>query len=120
MTREDEIKRNMKLLDITREEAEQLYEDDHNDVVTPEMAEMEKKAKQIKRYEKSDKTRKTSTKERKVDTEKKAFLDGFRIFAEGKGGKVTIIKNEAEFSFTFGENEYTVKLVKHRPKKESR
>ena len=50
--------------------------------------------------------------------EKKAFLNGFRIFAEGKGGKVTAIKNEAEFTFTYGENCYTVKLIKHRPKKE--
>ena len=56
------------------------------------------------------------TEERKVDEEKKAFLNGFKIFAEEKGGVVTNIKNEAEFSFTFGENSYTVKLVKHRPK----
>lgn len=120
MTKAEEIKNYMKNLSISKEEAEQLWEDDHNDVVTPEMAEMEKKAKQIKRYEKSDNKRKASTKERKVDEEKKAFLNGFRIFAEGKGGKVTAIKNEAEFSFTYGENSYTVKLVKHRPEKKGK
>ena len=47
----------------------------------------------------------------------KRFLNGFRIYAEGAGGYVTNIKNEAEFSFNFGDNAYTVKLIKHRPSK---
>lgn len=117
MTKAEEIKLYMKKLDISEEEATQLWEDDHSDEVLPEVAEMEKKAKQIKRYEKSDNKRKTSTKERKIDTEKKSFLEGFRIFVEGKGGKLTAQKNEAEFSFTYGGNAYTVKLIKHRPTK---
>lgn len=117
MTKAEEIKMYMEKLDITKEEATQLWEDDHSDEVLPEVAEMEKKAKKIKRYEKSDSKRKTSTKERKIDTEKKSFLEGFRIFVEGKGGKLTAKKNEAEFSFTYGGNAYTVKLIKHRPTK---
>ena len=117
MTKAEEIKIYMEKLDISKEEATQLWEDDHSDEVLPEVAEMEKKAKQIKRYEKSDSKRKTSTKERKIDTEKKSFLEGFRIFVEGKGGTVTAKKNEAEFSFTYGGNDYTVKLIKHRPTK---
>lgn len=117
MTKAEEIKIYMEKLDISKEEATQLWEDDHSDEVLPEVAEMEKKAKQIKRYEKSDSKRKTSTKERKIDTEKKSFLEGFRIFVEGKGGTVTAKKNEAEFSFSYGGNAYTVKLIKHRPTK---
>ena len=117
MTKAEEIKMYMEKLDISKEEATQLWEDDHSDEVLPEVAEMEKKAKQIKRYEKSDSKRKASTKERKIDTEKKSFLEGFRIFVEGKGGTVTAKKNEAEFSFTYGGNAYTVKLIKHRPTK---
>lgn len=117
MTKAEEIKMYMEKLDITKEEATQLWEDDHSDEVLPEVAEMEKKAKQIKRYEKSDSKRKASTKERKIDTEKKSFLDGFRIFVEGKGGTLTAQKNEAEFSFSYGGNAYTVKLIKHRPTK---
>lgn len=89
---------------VTREEAE-------------EMADMEIKAGGVKRYEKSDTPRKKAVKERKVDAEKGSFLTGFRVFVEGKGGIVKSIKNEAEFSFSFGENDYTVKLVKHRPPK---
>ena len=117
MTKAEEIKMYMEKLDISKEEATQLWEDDHSDEVLPEVAEMEKKAKQIKRYEKSDSKRKASTKERKIDTEKKSFLEGFRIFVEGKGGTITAKKNEAEFSFTYGGNAYTVKLIKHRPTK---
>ena len=117
MTKAEEIKMYMEKLDITKEEATQLWEDDHSDEVLPEVAEMEKKAKQIKRYEKSNNKRKTSTKERKIDTEKKSFLEGFRIFVEGKGGTITAKKNEAEFSFTYGGNAYTVKLIKHRPQR---
>lgn len=109
----------MKTLDLTKEEAIETWLDD-NDYTTNEIVEelTAKAKKEIKRYEKSEKVRKPSTKERKVDTEKKAFLDGFRIFAEGKGGVVTSIKNEAEFSFTFNGNEYSVKLIKHRAKKD--
>ena len=106
-------------LELTKEEAIQTWLDD-NDYTTNEVVEelTAKAKKEIKRYEKSDKTRKAVTKERKVDEEKKAFLDGFRVFAEGKGGVVTNIKNEAEFSFTFNGTEYSVKLIKHRAKKD--
>lgn len=114
-----EIEKSMKLLDIPRNEAIQMWLDD-NDYTENEVVEelTEKAKKNIKRYEQSDKKRKTSTKERKVDEEKQQLLTGFRIYAEGAGGVVTNIKNEAEFSFTFGDNSYTVKLVKHRPPKQ--
>jgi len=109
----------MTTLELTKNEAIQTWLDD-NDYTTNEVVEelTAKAKKEIKRYEKSDKTRKAVTKERKVDEEKKAFLDGFRIFAEGKGGIVTAVKNEAEFSFTFNGTEYSVKLIKHRAKKD--
>ena len=117
MTKEQEIKNYMKNLDISKEEAEQLWEDDHADYVSPEMAEMERKAKQIKRYEKSDTPRKKTVKERKVDEEKKHILRCAKVLVEGLGATVTAVKNEAEFSFTFNENSYTLKLIKHRAPK---
>lgn len=113
-----EINNSVKLLGITQAEAVQLWLDDNDYTINETVEELtEKSKKNIKRYEQSDKKRKVSTKERKVDEEKKRFLNGFRIFAEGLGAVVTSTKNEAEFSFTFGENAYTVKLVKHRPPK---
>ena len=113
-----EINKSVKLLGITQEEAVQLWLDDNDYTINETVEELtEKSKKNIKRYEQSNKKRKASTKERKVDEEKKRFLNGFRIFAEGLGAIITSTKNEAEFSFTFGENAYTVKLVKHRPSK---
>lgn len=113
-----ELEKAMRILKISKDEAIQMWLNDNDYTINHVVEELTEKArKNIKRYEQGDKKRKTSTRERKVDDEKKSFLVGFRIFAEGKGAVVTSIKNEAGFSFTFGENEYTVKLVKHRPKK---
>lgn len=112
-----EIAENMKALGISKEEAIDmwLFDNDYED--NEEVDEMTVKAKAVKRYEKGDKPRKATKKERKVDEEKKTLLDLCRIPIEGAGGIVTNVKNEAEFSFTFGNNCYTVKLVKHRPPK---
>lgn len=112
--REKTIALYMKNLEISREEAIALIEDDENDVIGEEGEAMEEKAKSIKRYEKSTKERKKTTKERKVDEEKKEILE---TLMKAIGTEITSVKNEAEFSFTLNENSYTVKLVKHRPPK---
>lgn len=117
MTKEKEIQKYMEKLGISKEEATQLWEDDHDDYESPEMKEMERKAKEIKRYEKSNTPRKKSTKERKVDETKKRFINGFRVYLEGCGATVTPIKTEAEMHFTFENENYTVKIIKHRAPK---
>lgn len=88
---------------VTREEAE-------------EMAEMEIKAGNIKHYEQSGKPRKPAKRERKIDPDKKYLLD-LLISAVNAETCIKNVKTETEFSFEFGENEYSVKLIKHRPKK---
>lgn len=102
---------------LTKDEAIQLWLEDNdyleNEVVTALM----EKTKGQRHYEKSTKERKSAAKERKVDEEKKRFLMDMKVLIEGLGGVVTSVKNEAEFSFKNGENNYTVKLVKHRPPK---
>ena len=45
MDREKQIQKYMEKLQITRAEAEQLFDDDNSNEVLPEVAEMEKKAK---------------------------------------------------------------------------
>lgn len=83
-----------------------------------EMAEMEIKAnKDVKRYEKSDKPRKKSTRERKVDNTKKRLLNNCKVLLEGLGAVITEIKTETEINFNFNDENYTLKLIKHRPKK---
>jgi hypothetical protein len=114
--REKKIELYMKNLDISREEAIQLIEDDENDEIGEEGEAMTEKAKEVKRYEKSTKERKKVVKERKVDEEKARILEHL-MEAIAVETKIDSVKNEAEFSFTYHGNAYTVKLVKHRPPK---
>lgn len=104
-------------LTLTTEEAIETWLDDNNYTNNEEAEEMTKKAKANRRYEKSDAPRKKTVKERKVDHEKGGLLTAIRTAVETFGGVVSSVKNEAEFSFTFNGNSYTVKLVKHRPPK---
>jgi hypothetical protein len=120
MSKEDEILNNMRLLQISREEAEQLYIDDHSDEVLPEVAEIEKKAKEMgRRYEKSETAKKTS-KEKKLDDEKVTIIADI---ADALKNNINYmqeleIKNpQREITFVINENEYSITLTKHRNKK---
>lgn len=101
---------------LPQEEAIQLWLEDNDYLENEIVNELVEKTKGQRHYEKSEKARKPSTRERKVDEEKKHFLLDMKVLIEGLGGIITEVKNEAEFSYTFGENNYTVKLVKHRKK----
>ena len=90
---------------ITRKEAE-------------EMAEMELKAKkEIKRYEKANTSRKKSTKVRKVDVTKQYLLDCIKNLLSEVHAEIKEVKTETEVTFIYEGNEYSVKLIKHRPPK---
>lgn len=103
MDREKLIKSIMKDLECTREDAE-------------EVAEMEIKAKGIKRYEKAEETKPRKPKERKVDETKKELIE-YLEKALGMIVNVDNVKNESEISFTFKNELFTLKLIKHRPPK---
>ena len=104
-------------LDLSTTEAIEVWLDDHDYTVNEEAEAMTEKAKANRRYEKSDAPRKKTVRERKVDAEKGGLLTAIKTAVEAFGGAVSSVKNEAEFSFTFNGNSYTVKLVKHRPPK---
>ena len=111
-----ELEKLEKKLGISQDEAIQCWLEDHDYTESEETAELTAKAKQnIKRYEKSDKKRKSPTRERKVDEDKKYLLN-LLINAVNNENCIDSVKNEAEFSFIFGDNSYTVKLIKHRTK----
>ena len=103
MDREKLIKSIMKDLDCSREEAE-------------EVAEMEIKAKGIKRYEKAEEQKPRKPRERKVDETKKELIE-YLEKALGMIVSVDNVKNESEISFTFKKELFTLKLIKHRPPK---
>lgn len=112
-----DIKKLMTSLDIPKDEAIEVWLDDNNYTDNEEAEAMTQKAKANRRYEKSDAPRKKTVRERKVDAEKGGLLTAIKTAVETFGGVVSSVKNEAEFSFTFNGNSYTVKLVKHRPPK---
>lgn len=106
----------MKKLDISREEAEQLFEDDENDFIGEEGEQMTKQAKKAGRHYEQKGERKKSTRERKVDTDKHELMQCVQF-----GIKEIVqnlqIKTENECSFSFNGCEYSLKIIKHRPKK---
>ena len=117
MTKEKEIQKYMEKLGISKEEAEQLWKDDHEDFESPEMKEMGLKAKKINRREKSDAPRKKVVRERKVDKDKKELIqvldDALCDFVDN----VTAVKNESEICFDYNDYHYSVKLIRHRAPK---
>ena len=113
MDREKLIVSIMKDLDCTREEAE-------------EVAEMEIKAKGMRRYEKAEEQKSRKKREVKLDEEKVEILD--YIMGALIGRHVLIKENEWDFSvvimanpqkeitFVVGENKYSLTLTRHRKK----
>lgn len=122
MTREQQIEQYMKSLQISREEAEQLYEDDQEDYIGEEGEQMTEKAKEIRRYEQSAEKKVRKPREKKIDAEKVAIVD----FVWGcmlnnthimEFDNVNVINAQKEITFRVGENEYSLTLTKHRPPK---
>lgn len=116
--KEKEIKSYMKKLDLTYEEAVELWEDDHSDIIIPEVEEMTKKAKEnFKAYVTTEKVKnKTIKRERKVDNDKLYLFDIIKT-ALTDTVTDTRLKNEVELNFNFKNENYTLKLTKHRNKK---
>ena len=106
----------MKKLDISREEAEQLFEDDENDFIGEEGEQMTEQAKKVgRRYEQKGE-RKKSTRERKVDEDKQIIMQNIENSLLEIVQSLQI-KTENECSFSYNGCEYSLKIIKHRPKK---
>lgn len=119
MNKEKTILHYMNTLGISKEEAEQLFEDDLNDFIGDEGEKMTAAAKQTQHRERSDKPRTiTKPKERKVDATKKKLFDYVVRSLESLNDlTVTNVKTETEITFLHNGETYTWKLTKHRPKK---
>jgi hypothetical protein len=122
MNKEQIIADYMKKLQISREEAEQLYEDDLADYIGEEGEQMTAKAKEVRRYEQGAEKKDRKPREKKIDAEKVAIID----FIWGcmlnnthimELDNVNVINSQKEITFRVGENEYSLTLTKHRPPK---
>lgn len=118
--KEADIQKMMKRLKCSRKEAIELIKSDESDEMTPEQAELEKKAKAMpRRYETSDKPRKKAEKIRKVDEVKKGLLD-LVLDALQDTVKITEIKNELACEFEYNGESYGLKITRHRKPKEKK
>lgn len=109
----------MESLDISLADACETILADDGVIDNEEQNALDKDAKKTgRRYEKSEKTRKKVKKERKVDENKAELLKIIANALENEANIVQIAqKNEVELSFSYENDNYTVKLTKHRPKK---
>lgn len=114
-----EVDKLVDALEISMAEAAELWLTDNGKVVNEEQEKANKQAEKApRRYEHSTNSRKKSTKERKIDYNKADLLQIIKdAFLNEPELTVTGQKTETELHFTYYNEEYTVKLTKHRPKK---
>lgn len=115
----------MKKLDLTREEAVRLINDDENDItieLTPEQAKVEKEMRQADRKKETAPRKR----ERKIDQNKRFLIDSFvwalttdadeigdNVFADN----VVVTNPEREITFDFKGEKYQLTLVRKRKEK---
>ena len=115
--KEKSILNYMQTLSLTREEAEQLWNDDNSDELLPEQQELEEKAKKnLKRqYEiNPNKVRKKVEKERKVNLTKKMLLENFAETLECLNITDYTTFTETEIDFKYNDKTCTLKLTEHK------
>lgn len=114
-----EIENNMRLLEISREEAIQMWLED-NDLQTNDVVEeLTKKAKanKINREAKADAPRKKAVRERKPDVEKENLIEMLANFLTNAGYPTEITNKSKIIEFNVGENHYKLDLIRQRAKK---
>ena len=116
----------METLDLTEQEALQLMEDDRRIEQGEKLEfetftkEQEKIAKDMRRVRRGvDAYGKTRTIERKVDTTKEGFIEMLKDYLSTVGNidNVAIVNASNEISFDFDNDNFSLKLVRHRKKK---
>ena len=115
-----EIEKNMKILEISKDEAIQMWLEDNDLAVNEEVERLTEKAKvnKINHEAKSDKPRKSVKKERKPDEEKENLIKILADCLKNAGFDAEIVNKSKIIEFNVGENHYKLDLIKQRtPKK---
>lgn len=124
MTDNEIIERNMELLDISREEAIQMLEDDKRIdkgeklfTLTPEQEKASKKARQADRKKKTTVYKFDTSKRKKPENKgKQAIITALTESVENLGAEnLDVINNEREFFFELNGTKY--KIVLSMPRK---
>lgn len=120
-----EIKNSMAMLDLTREEAIQMWLEDNGYAVNETVEILTAKAKEnkVSRGAKNEKAlAKSSSKarERKPDLEKEEIIAALSEFLTEKGYTFVEITNKSKIiEFNIGENHYKLDLIRQRAQKKS-
>lgn len=120
---DSEIKAHMKNLDLTEDEAIQLYLEDEGYLDNEELEELDSKAKKVKIQHGASATEKTEKKEKKprtvkISNEKQGLFDNiYHFLVETYGGSVDILKENKLLTLKIGEKTFKVDLIEQRPPK---
>ena len=114
-----EIEKNMKLLNVSKEEAIQIFLEDEGYLINETVEALTAKAKtnKINHEAKSDKPRKISERKRKPDEEKEYLIKILAKCLQNEGFKTEIVNQSKLIEFYINENHYKLDLIKQRPPK---
>lgn len=116
-----EIEKNMRILEISKEEAIQMYLEDEGYITNETVEELTKKAKTngtTKVKAKSTKTRKSVKRERKPDEEKENIIKILENALKQAGIDANVTNKAKIIEFSIENNQYKLDLIKKRPPKQ--
>lgn len=118
-----ELEKSMKLLDISKDEAIQMWLEDNDYCENEEIEILTAKAKENKAVQHGavnvNKSKTATKRERKPDVEKEEIISKLAEFLETIGTSVKITNKSKLIEFEIGENHYKVDLIKQRPPKKA-
>lgn len=120
---DNEIEYNMKTLELSKEEAIDLWLEDNDYQVNEELEELDSKAKKVKIDHQASAIDKTEKKDRKprtikISDEKQGLFDNiYHFLVETYGGSVDILKENKLLSLKIGDKTFKVDLIEQRPPK---
>ncbi len=116
---DSEINKNMKLLNLSQDEAIQMWLEDEGYLENEVVEELTAKAKEnkISHEAKSNKPRKNTKRERKPDEEKENLIKILSDCLKNAGFEAEIVNKSKIIEFNVGDNHYKLDLIKQRPPK---
>lgn len=114
-----EIEHLMKSLELTEEEAIDLWKADNDEIINEEQEELDRKASKVKINKGAGHIKKTGQKkERKPNEDKRRIIELLRVaIADGIDENATVTNIEKFINFNYNGNNYDISLICHRPKK---
>lgn len=111
-----EINKSMKLLELSKEEAIQMWLEDEGYLENEVVKELTAKAKvnKVSHEAKTEKPRKTVKRERKPDEEKENLIKILADCLKNAGFTAEITNKSKIIEFNVGENHYKLDLIKQR------